>query len=102
MTARQAEAPAALYAVMVMVLVPTSSGIAEALHCSVPVAVPELPVEFVQVTEVTLAPAMPLKAMVAAEVDTMVIDGEAMASEGGPVGVVVTGESLPAAWLRAV
>ena len=43
------------------------------------------------VTDVTLAVAVPLKAMVAADVETMVIAGEAMVSDGGPEGVVVTG-----------
>lgn len=47
--------------------------------------------EFDQLTEVTLSPAVPLNAMVAAEVETMVMAGEAIVSDGGPDGVGVTG-----------
>ena len=54
-------------------------------------ASPEGPVELDQVTDVTLAVAVPLNAMVAADVETMVIAGEAMVSDGGPEGGVVTG-----------
>jgi hypothetical protein len=57
----------------------------------VPVASPEGPVELDHVTDVTLAVAVPPKAMVAADVATMVIAGEAMVSDGGPEGGVVTG-----------
>jgi hypothetical protein len=55
------------------------------------VALPEEPVELDHVTDVTLAVAVPLNAMVAADVETMVIAGEAMVSDGGPEGDVVTG-----------
>lgn len=54
-------------------------------------ALPEASVELDHVTEVTLSEAVPLKAMVAADVETMVIAGEAMVSDGGPEGGVVTG-----------
>jgi hypothetical protein len=64
---------------------------AAAVHEVVPVAVPELPVEFVQVTEVTLAVAVPLMVMVGSNVAMMVIDGEVILSDGGPEGVGVVG-----------
>jgi len=64
---------------------------AAAVHEVVPVAVPELPVEFVQVTEVTLAVAVPLMVMVGSDVATMVIDGEVILSDGGPEGAGVVG-----------
>jgi hypothetical protein len=90
-TARQAKAPDALYAFTVMVFVPTSKGMAGMLHCSVPVALPAAPVELDHVSDVTPAVAVPLNAMVAADVETMVIAGEAMVSDGGPAGGAVTG-----------
>jgi len=90
-TARQAEAPLASYAFTVIVLMPTSNGMAETLHCWVPVASPDAPVELDQVTNVTLAVAVPLNAMAAADVETMVIPGEVTVSDGGPEGGVVTG-----------
>ena len=90
-TDRHAEAPAASNAFTIIMLVPSSRGMAAAVHEVVPVAVPELPVEFVQVTEVTLAVAVPLMVMVASDVATMVMDGEVILSDGGPEGVGVVG-----------
>lgn len=72
-------------------LVPTNNGMAAALHCRVPVAVPDAPVEFDQITEATPALAVPLNAIESAVVDTIVIAGELIVSDGGPEGVVVTG-----------
>ena len=74
-----------------MVFVPTSKGMAGTFHCAVPVALPEAPVELDHVSEVTPAVAVPLNAMVAVDVETMVIAGEVMVSDGGPAGGVVTG-----------
>jgi hypothetical protein len=74
-----------------MVLAPSSSGIAATVHEAVPAALPELPVEFVQVTEVTLAVAVPLMVMLWSPVATMVIPGEVILSDGGPEGVGVVG-----------
>ena len=70
-----------------MVLFPSNSGIPAAVHDSVPVALPEAPVELVQVTEVTLADAVPLSVMLASDVETMLIGGEVIANDGGPEGV---------------
>jgi hypothetical protein len=74
-----------------MVFVPTSKGMVGTFHCAVPVALPEAPVELDHVSEVTPAVAVPLNAMVAVDVETMVIAGEVMVSDGGPAGGVVTG-----------
>src|ERR1035438_5664386 len=52
---------------------------------------PDAPVELDHVSEVTPAVAVPLNAMVAVDVETMVIAGEVMVSDGGPAGGVVTG-----------
>ena len=90
-TDRHAEAPAASKAFTVIMLVPSSRGMAAAVHEVVPVAVPELPVEFVQVTEVTLAVAVPLMVMLGSDVATIVIEGEVIVSDGGPEGVGVVG-----------
>ena len=54
-------------------------------------ALPEAPVELDHVTDVAPAVAVPLNAMVAADVETMLIPGEVMVSDGGPEGGVVTG-----------
>ncbi len=83
-TDRQAESPAASNALTMIVLVPSSRGIAAAVHEVVPAALPELPVEFVHVTEVTLAVAVPVMVMLGSAVATMVIPGEVMLSDGGP------------------
>lgn len=73
---------------MVIALEPTSSGTV-ALHCVVPLAVPDCPVLVDQVIDVTptLSLAVPPTAMVAAEVDTEVDAGVVMVS----VGAVVSG-----------
>lgn len=54
-------------------------------------ALPDAPVEFDHVTDVTPAVAVPSKAMLSADVETMVIAGEVTVSDGGPEGGVVTG-----------
>jgi hypothetical protein len=87
-------APDAFVAVTVTVLVPSSSGIAGMFHCPVPLAVPEAPVELDQVIEVTPGVAVPLKAIVAADVETMFIAGLSMVRDGGPEGVVVSGGAV--------
>jgi hypothetical protein len=76
--------PAVLYARTVTVLFPTNKGIT-ADHDVVPVAVPELPVDVVHCTEVTPSPAVPLKEIFAAEVDTIVEAGEVIEIVGGAV-----------------
>ncbi len=72
---------------MVTVFVPMSSGMLAAVHVSVPVAVPEAPVEVDHTTELTptLSEAMPWKVMLLAVVETMVDAGFVMVSEGGVV-----------------
>ena len=69
-----------------IVLSPTSKG-TTADQDAVPVAVPALPVEEVQATDVTpaLSAAFPLSVIEAAEVETMVPPGERMLSVGGVV-----------------
>ena len=47
-------------------------------------ALPDAPVEFDHVTDVTPAVAVPSKAMLSADVETMVIAGEVTVSDGGP------------------
>jgi hypothetical protein len=54
-------------------------------------ALPDAPVELDHVTDVTPAVAVPLKAILSADVETMVIAGELMVRDGGPEGAVVTG-----------
>src|SRR5581483_9056773 len=54
-----------------------------AVQADVPLAAPDDPVELLQVTEVTSAGAVPLTAMLAAEVDTMVKAGDVMFRFGG-------------------
>lgn len=60
-------------------------------HCCVPAASPEGPVELDQLTDITESVPVPLNAMAAADVDTMLIPGEVMVRDGGPEGGVVTG-----------
>ena len=86
MIARQEELPAASYARIVTTLLPTSRGTV-ADHCVVPVAVPEPPVEVLHATAVTptLSLAVPLTAMEAEEVATIVNPGETILSDGGVV-----------------
>jgi hypothetical protein len=71
--ARQLELPAASYARMVTVFVPTSSGTV-ADHAVVPEAMPEAPVDTDHFTDATptLSLAVPLTTSFASEVDTMV------------------------------
>ena len=66
-------------------LVPTSKGIAGILHVLVPVAVPDPPDEFVQVTEAMppLSRAVPFADSVLAEVETLVRAGERIVKLGG-------------------
>ena len=81
---------------MVMVLVPTNRGTV-ADHAEVPEATPEFPVDVVHFTTVTptLSVAVPLMAIEAAEVETMVKSGDRMVTVGGtvsgPVGAGVAG-----------
>ena len=65
-------------------------------------ALPEAPVELDHVTDVAPAVAVPLNAMVAADVETMLIPGEVMVSDGGPEGGVVTGGVVTACWVTAI
>ena len=83
--------PAASLARMVIRFVPTSSGISGVAHCVVPVAAPDTPVELLHVTLVTatLSDAVPENTMLAAVVDTFVLEGELTLNEGAVV-------SLPA------
>jgi hypothetical protein len=69
---------------MAMVLNPTSSGMV-ALHSEVPVAVPDCPKLFDQVTDATatLSDAVPLNTIEAADVDGEMEDGETMVKPGG-------------------
>jgi hypothetical protein len=77
---------------MVTTFDPTRRGI-DADQLVVPLAVPDCPVFVDQVTEVTptLSLAVPLNAMVAAEVDTEVAPGDATVKVGG---VVLVGEPV--------
>ncbi len=67
----------------------------EALQAVVPVAVPEVPVEFVQATEVTLDVAVPATVMLESDVPEMVMPGEVTVSDGEPDGAGLLG--LPGA-----
>src|ERR1017187_3681056 len=77
---------------MVIALLPTSSGTV-ADHLVVPEAVPEYPVELVHFTAATptLSLAVPLIAMEAEEVDTIVNPGATILSDGGVVSPLVGG-----------
>ena len=79
--------PATLVARSVIVFVPTSKGIPGILHVLVPVAVPDPPAEFVQVTEAMppLSRAVPFTDIVLAEVETLVRAGERTVKLGGAV-----------------
>ena len=68
-------------------LLPTSSGMFAAVQVSVPVALPEAPLEVDQVTDATpaLSVARPWNVMLLAAVDTMVEEGLVMRSVGGVV-----------------
>jgi hypothetical protein len=78
--------PAASYARTVTTLSPTNNGIV-ADHAVVPLAVPEPPVDVVQVTRetATLSAAVPLTEIVADDVETMVEPGLTILSVGGTV-----------------
>jgi hypothetical protein len=80
--------PAASYARIVTTFDPTSSGI-DADQLVVPLAVPEPPVFVDHVTLVTptLSLAVPLNAMVEADVDTLVAPGDPIVNAGGVVSV---------------
>src|SRR5579884_1286768 len=75
---------------MVIRFAPTSSGIAGVVQFVVPVAVPEPPLEFVQVTCVTptLSEAVPVKTIVCDEVALFVVAGDRMIKVGGVVSLV--------------
>ena len=77
---------------MVITLLPTSSGTV-ADHFVVPEAVPESPVESIHFTAATptLSLAVPLTAMDAEDVATMVNPGETILSDGGVVSPLVGG-----------
>ena len=70
-----------------MVVAPMYSGIGGVVQLSVPIAVPDPPVELVQVTAVTptLSCAVPLTTSELAEVEGFTVDGETMVSDGGVV-----------------
>ena len=84
---RQATKPARFVARIVMVLVPTSRGIAEIAQLLVPVAVPDVPVELAHVTVATpaMSRAVPVTDIEEAAVERVVKDGETMAMLGGAV-----------------
>jgi hypothetical protein len=87
---RHATFPAASLARIVIVFVPTNSGMGAVFQLVVPVAVPEPPVELVHVTVVTpaLSEAVPVKTTVAADVATFVPAGDMIVSVGGVVSFV--------------
>ena len=91
-TLRHPKFPAASPARTVTVFIPTISGIV-ALHCVVPLAVPDAPVLVDQVTlfTPTLSLAVPLNSMEDAEVETPVDEGELIVSDGGVVSGPVGG-----------
>jgi hypothetical protein len=82
--------PAASVARMSTALDPTSKGIV-AVHCVVPRALPAPPVLVDHVTAVTptVSLAVPLKTIVAAEVEIDDDEGDEMVSEGGVVSACV-------------
>lgn len=84
---RHAVRPARLVARTVIVFAPVSSGTAEIVQVAAPDAVPVAPAELVQVTEAMppLSRAVPLIAMDAAEVDSVVNTGDVMVRLGGDV-----------------
>ena len=77
----------------VMVFMPTSNGTPAMLQVLVPMAVPDPPVAFVQVTDATppLSCAVPFRASEVAEVVTTVMAGETIAMVGAGI-VPTTGE----------
>jgi hypothetical protein len=79
--------PAASLACIVIVVVPTYSEMAGVTQLSVPLAVPDPPVELDQVTNATLTLScdVPLTTIALAEVEKLLTDGETMESDGGVV-----------------
>src|SRR5262249_26743642 len=79
---RQPEFPAASNALTVILLVPTSSGTLAICQLDVPAAVPALPKALLQRTSVTpmLSEAVPLSAIVAADVEIRLEPGDRIAS----------------------
>ncbi len=77
----------------VMVLVPTSNGTAAMLQAAVPLAVPDVPVELVQVTEAMppLSRAVPLRESEVAIVEKLVDEGELSVKLGGPAVLALGG-----------
>ena len=73
---------------------PTSSGMV-ALHCDVPEAVPDCPKLFDHVTDATLPPAVPVKTIEVADVETDVDPGDVMASVSDPPEPPVCPPPLP-------
>jgi hypothetical protein len=90
--ARHEELPAPSNARMVTTLLPTRSGTL-ADHLPVPAAVPEYPFEVVHFTATTptLSLAVPLTAMEAEDVATIVNPGERILSDGGVLSALVGG-----------
>lgn len=86
--------PARLVARTVIVLVPTSSGIAGMLQLFVPEAVPDPPMALVHVTAATpaLSRAVPLTEIELAAIETVVRAGETIVRLGGVVSLPVTAE----------
>ena len=80
---RQLVFPAASIARIVMVVLPTYNAIGGVAQLSVPLAIPEPPVELDQVTvaTLTLSRAVPLTTIELAEVETLF--GEPMERDGG-------------------
>ena len=78
---------------IVIVLEPTNRGIEGTLQLAVPEAVPDPPFEFVQVTEETPTGSrvVPLSAIEAAEVVSVVSAGERIVRVGGDVSTPVDG-----------
>lgn len=84
MTLRDAVFPDESVALIVTVLNPVSSGMVT-LHWDVPVAVPDCPKPFDQVTDATLPVAVPLNKIDEADVETEVDEGDVMVSAIDPL-----------------
>src|SRR5258706_15998366 len=82
---RQLVFPAPSLAWIVMVVLPTYRAIAGVVQLSVPLAVPDPPVELDQVTAatLTLSWAVPLTTMELADVEKLLVDGETIKRDGG-------------------
>lgn len=87
MTERHANFPAPSVARIVIMFEPTRSGMGGVVQEVVPFAVPDPPLELVQVTDAMPAPpdAVPENTIVAAEVNAFVVDGKMIVSAGGAV-----------------